>query len=135
MLDPLMLRRFVAIVDEVGFGTAASRLHHTQSRISAHLRRLETQLGKPLLARTTRSLELPPAGERVITDARASLALGRDALGELPRTHLPGRARMGLTADVAAVARLGVLHRHGAGHETAVIEIQVGIPGALLPMI
>lgn len=134
MLDPLLLRSFVAIVDEGGFGKAASRLHLTQSAISGHLRRLETQLGKPLLARTTRSLELTPDGERLITYARAILALGRDALAEFTRTPFRGRVRIGLSEDFANVAMLGVLHRFAARHETVEIEIQVGIPGALLPM-
>lgn len=134
MLDPLLLRSFVAIVDEGGFGKAAARLHLTQSAVSGHLRRLEIQLGKPLLARTTRSLELTPDGQRLITYARAILALGRDALAEFTRTPFRGRVHIGVSEDFANVHMLNVLRGFAARHEAIEIEILVGIPGALLPM-
>lgn len=51
MFDPLLLRSFVAIVEEGGFTRAAKRLHLTQSAVSGHLRRLEEEIGKPLLLR------------------------------------------------------------------------------------
>ncbi|WP_374956602.1 helix-turn-helix domain-containing protein, partial [Aeromonas sp. HMWF015] len=51
MLDPLLLRSFVAIIDTGSFTRAGERVHLTQSTISQQIRRLEQQLGCPLLDR------------------------------------------------------------------------------------
>ena len=78
MLELVLLRTFVAVFDEGGFGRAAARLNLTQSAVSGHLRRLEEQVGKPLLKRTTRSFEMTQDGERLLAYARAMLALNRE---------------------------------------------------------
>ncbi|CAH2398935.1 LysR family transcriptional regulator [Mesorhizobium ventifaucium] len=71
MLELVLLRTFVTVFDEGGFSRAAARLNLTQSAVSGHLRRLEEQVGKPLLKRTTRSLEMTQDGERLLAYARA----------------------------------------------------------------
>ena len=75
MFDTVLLRSFVAVVQEGGFTHAAARLNLTQSAVSAHLRRLEKQTGRDLLARTTRSVTLTADGELLLGYARAILAL------------------------------------------------------------
>src|SRR5471032_3571184 len=99
MFDALLLKTFVAVVDEGGFSRAAARLHLTQSAVSGHLRRLEEQVGKPLLTRTTRSQQLTADGERLIAYARGILALHRDAWAQLTRTPFQGRVRIGVSED------------------------------------
>ena len=89
MFDALLLKTFVTVVDEEGFSRAAQKLHLTQSAISGHVRRLEEQVGKPLLTRTTRSQQLTPDGERLLSYARTILELNRDAWAELTRTPPP----------------------------------------------
>lgn len=133
MLDPLLLRTFVTVVDEDGFSRAAARLNLTQSAVSGHLRRLEEQLGKPLIRRTTRSLELTPDGERLIAYARAILALNRDALADLTRTPFRGRIRIGVSEDFADLRTMCVLHAFASSHPEVEIDVQMAIPGALLP--
>lgn len=134
MLDLLLLRTFVAVVEEEGFSRAAARLHLTQSAISGHMRRLEAQAGKPLLTRTTRSLKMTPEGERLITYARAILALNRDALAELTRSPFRGRLRIGVSEDFAELRLLRVLQDFAAQYPGLEIEVQVGIPGLLLDL-
>ena len=73
MFDTVLLRSFVAVVQEGGFTLAAARLNLTQSAVSAHLRRLEKQTGRDLLARTTRSVTLTADGELLLGYARAIL--------------------------------------------------------------
>jgi DNA-binding transcriptional LysR family regulator len=70
LLDTVLLRSFVAVVHEGGFTPAASHLNLTQSAVSAHLRRLEKQTGRELLARTTRSVTLTADGELLLGYAR-----------------------------------------------------------------
>ncbi|PHV08724.1 LysR family transcriptional regulator [Janthinobacterium sp. BJB412] len=132
MFDTLLLNTFVAVVDEGGFGRAAARLHLTQSAVSGHLRRLEEQVGKPLLKRTTRSLELSADGARLIGYARAILALNRDAAAQLAGGHYRGRARIGLAEDFAETALLRALQAFADEYPGIELEVQVGIPGDLL---
>ena len=49
MLDPVLLRSFLAVVQTGGFTRAAASLHLTQSTVSQQVRRLEEQLGAELL--------------------------------------------------------------------------------------
>jgi DNA-binding transcriptional LysR family regulator len=46
MLDPVLLRSFLAVVQTGGFTRAAASLHLTQSTVSQQVRRLEEQLGE-----------------------------------------------------------------------------------------
>jgi DNA-binding transcriptional LysR family regulator len=132
MLELVLLRTFVAVFDEGGFSRAAARLNLTQSAVSGHLRRLEEQIGKPLFNRTTRSLEMTLDGDRLLAYARAMLALNRDALAALAQAPFHGRVRVGLSEDFAQVPILGALQAFGADRPGLQIEVQVGIPGALL---
>ena len=45
MLDPVLLRSFLTVVQTGGFTRAAASLHLTQSTVSQQVRRLEEQLG------------------------------------------------------------------------------------------
>src|SRR4051794_11401244 len=68
------LHAFVAVGEELHFGRAAARLHMAQSPLSQLIRRLEVDVGTPLLRRTTRRVELLPAGEVLLDRAHAILA-------------------------------------------------------------
>ena len=132
MFDALLLKTFVAVVDEQGFSRAAERLHLTQSAVSGHLRRLEEQVGKPLLKRTTRSQQLTPDGERLMAYARVILALNRDAWAELTRSPFHGRVRIGVSEDFVEVRLLRALQDFAGQYPGMEIDVQVSIPGTLL---
>ncbi|MBH3407714.1 LysR family transcriptional regulator [Pseudomonas glycinae] len=132
MFDALLLKTFVTVVDEDGFSRAAEKLHLTQSAVSGHLRRLEEQIGKPLLKRTTRSQQLTADGERLIAYARTILALNRDAWAQLTRTPFEGRVRIGVSEDFVEQRLLRALQDCAAQHPGMQIDVQVNIPGTLL---
>ncbi|WP_460146457.1 LysR family transcriptional regulator [Pseudomonas sp. S2_A02] len=132
MFDVLLLKTFVTVVDEDGFSRAAEKLHLTQSAVSGHLRRLEEQVGKPLLKRTTRSQQLTPDGERLIAYARTILALSRDAWAQLTRTPFNGRVRIGVSEDFVEPRLLRAFQDFAAQYPGMEIDVQVGIPGTLL---
>ncbi len=134
MFDALLLKTFVAVVDEGGFSRAAERLHLTQSAVSGHLRRLEEQVGKPLLTRTTRSQQLTPDGERLMAYARGILALNRDAWAELTRSAFEGNLRVGVSEEFADARLLRELQNVAAQYPGMHISVQVGIPGSLLSL-
>ena len=103
---------FVAVADARGFRAAGERLGVTGSAVSQTLRRLEERLGVALVQRTTRSVRLTEAGERLYAAARPALdelraAVG--AVGELGseprgtiRLHAAGAAQTFLSGDLIA---------------------------------
>ncbi len=134
MFDALLLKTLVTVVDEDGFSRAAQKLHLTQSAVSGHVRRLEEQIGKPLLTRTTRSQQLTADGERLVSYARTILALNRDAWTDLTRTPFHGRLRIGVSEDFVEARLLRTVQDFAAQYPGMEIEVQVNIPGTLLAL-
>jgi DNA-binding transcriptional LysR family regulator len=73
-VDLRRLRYFVAVAEERHFGRAAARLHMSAPPLSQRIRELEAELGLSLFERSSRTVKLTPAGERLLGDARAVLA-------------------------------------------------------------
>ena len=93
--DPTLLRTFVAVAETGSFTRAAQRQHLTQSAVSHQIRRLEEQVGRRLLSRTTRSLTVTEDGEELLRHAQRIL-LSFDTLAR--RVHpspLSGTVRFG----------------------------------------
>jgi DNA-binding transcriptional LysR family regulator len=77
------LLNLLAVVEEGGFTRAAAKLGLSQSALSHAIRRLEERTGVRVLSRTTRSVALTEAGERLLEAIRpafAEIAGGLDAL-------------------------------------------------------
>ncbi|VVE57672.1 LysR family transcriptional regulator [Pandoraea anhela] len=132
MFETVLLRSFATVVQEGSFTQAAVRLNLTQSAVSAHLRRLEQQVGHDLLARTTRSVTLTADGETLLGYARAILALNREARAQLLRGPKAGTVRIGVSEDLANVRLMNVMQAFAARHPRVAFSIRVGIPGDLL---
>ncbi|WP_170323681.1 LysR family transcriptional regulator [Cryptosporangium phraense] len=54
---------FLALAEELHFGRAAEKLHLSQPSLSQHLQKLERHVGVQLVARSSHSVRLTPAGE------------------------------------------------------------------------
>lgn len=93
------LRYLVALADERHFTRAAARSHVAQPALSQQLRKLEDELGLPLVDRTTRRVALTEAGELLVARARRVLAELDAAGAELQQVSglLAGRVTIGLT--------------------------------------
>jgi DNA-binding transcriptional LysR family regulator len=99
------LEAFVAVATELHFGRAAEKLYLSQPTLSELVRRLERELGTPLLTRTTRRVALTSAGAELLTRSKvileevsaASAAVRRIAEGDA------GTVRVGITPPVAPV--------------------------------
>ncbi|MDA0168475.1 LysR substrate-binding domain-containing protein [Solirubrobacter taibaiensis] len=95
------LRYFIAVAEERHFGRAAARLHMAQPPLSQAIRRFEAELGEPLLYRTTRSVELSPAGEVMLERGREILAAADSAFDDARRAARGeyGRLAIGFTGS------------------------------------
>ncbi|AWT26336.1 HTH-type transcriptional regulator GltC [Corynebacterium provencense] len=97
------LRYFATIVDEGSFTRAAETLFVAQPGVSAQVKRLEKEIGQPLLHRSRTGVTPTTAGKELLPHARAALAAvesGRqavDALAGLTR----GVIRLGTVPGLA----------------------------------
>jgi DNA-binding transcriptional LysR family regulator len=94
-------RYFVAVAEEGHFGRAAGRLHLAQPQLSQQVRQLEAELGVRVFARTTRKVELTPAGELLLAPARRILADVDTASVDVQRAERGeiGRLSVGFTGS------------------------------------
>jgi DNA-binding transcriptional LysR family regulator len=102
MFDLDLLRSFVSVVDSGGFTRAGERVHRTQSTVSQQIKRLEEDIGQPLLNRTGKDVTPTEAGERLLSYARRLLALAEEARDVLARPTNEGAVRLGIPEDFAA---------------------------------
>ncbi len=82
-MDFTQLEVFSAVTEDLHFGRAAERLHLAQPYLSRTIRALEADLGTPLFDRTTRRVELTPAGRALLEPAAAILRMGERARSDV----------------------------------------------------
>lgn len=102
MLDLQLLRSFISVVDAGGFTRAGERVHRTQSTVSQQIRRLEEDVGQPLLVRSGKDVTPTEAGERLLSYARRLLSLAEEARDVVARPNNDGAVRLGIPEDFAA---------------------------------
>jgi LysR family transcriptional regulator, transcription activator of glutamate synthase operon len=121
------LRYLVALAEERSFTRAASKVLVAQPALSQQIAKLETELGVPLVDRTTRRVGMTEAGERLVDHARRVLReveVAEDELADLAGLR-SGRLTIGASATVAGFDLLGLLatfHRRYPGVDLAVRE-------------
>src|SRR5919108_1308161 len=132
-LDSDLLRCFVAVADTRGFTAAGERIGLSQSGISVRIRNLEARLGRRLLDRSSRSVELTEDGELFLGYARRMIDLNDEAVGRLRAGSAEGRLRLGI-ADYAIQRFLpGVLGRFSRMHPGVKMELRTGLSADLRP--
>ena len=102
MFDLELLRSFVSVVDAGGFTRAGERVHRTQSTVSQQIKRLEEDVGQPLLVRSGKDVTPTETGERLLSYARRLLALAEEARDIVSRPGNEGAIRLGVPEDFAA---------------------------------
>lgn len=95
-LDLELLTAFVTIVDCGSFKRAAAELNLTQSGVSMQMKRLEERVGRRLLHRHGRQIELTEDGRMLYRYARRIVDLSEEARTQLSMPVLSGSVRVGL---------------------------------------
>jgi DNA-binding transcriptional LysR family regulator len=108
--DLNLMAVFATLAEARNFRVAGERLGVSASAVSQGLRRLEARLGAVLVQRTTRSVRLTEAGERLYAEVRPALDQVRAAaaavgeMGDAPRGTLRVHVSTGADAVLAGSA-------------------------------
>jgi DNA-binding transcriptional LysR family regulator len=105
-LDLAQLEVLVAIAQERGFTRAAARLHRTQPAVSQSVRRLEEEIGTPVVDRSSKDGRLTAAGQLLHGFALQMLNLRRDARAALHELGDLKRGKLSLAANEYTVTHL-----------------------------
>ncbi|MCA6125980.1 LysR family transcriptional regulator [Bradyrhizobium sp. WSM 1704] len=124
MLDLELLRSFVSVVDAGGFTRAGERVHRTQSTVSQQIKRLEEDVGQPLLIRSGKDVTPTEAGERLLSYARRLLALAEEARDVVSQPGNQGAIRLGVPEDFAAFRLAKVLAGFSRSHPTLRLDVR-----------
>jgi DNA-binding transcriptional LysR family regulator len=123
-MDLNLLPLLLAVAEEPNFRAAADRLGLTRSAVSQGVRRLEDALGVHLVMRTTRSVRLTEAGERLVENLRAPMAAVQTALET--RENIPrGRLRLAVTSIAEDFLAGPLLARFAEAHPQVTVDVTV----------
>jgi DNA-binding transcriptional LysR family regulator len=131
VLDPDLLRAFVAVADQRSFTRAAAMLNRTQSAVSMQIRRLEERLQVALFHRTKAHVEVSAAGEGLLGYARRILALNDEAVGRLVERKVAGVVRLGVMDDYGQSLLPPILAGFAADYPAIDIEMETGLTATM----
>lgn len=131
VLDPDLLKAFVAVADQRSFTRAAATLNRTQSAVSMQIKRLEDRLGVELFRRTKVNVDLSSAGEGLLGYARRILTLNDEAVGRLREHKVEGMVRLGVMDDYGTFVVPPLLASFVAGYPRIHIEMETGLTSSM----
>ena len=129
------LRAFVAVVDAGSLSGAAPLVHRSQSAVSMQIKKLESALGRPVLLRGPRHLEVTPAGVELLSYARRMLELQAETQTALFGPRLAGRVRLGVPDDYASTYLTPVLRSFSHRYQGVEIELTCEQSPSLIPRV
>ena len=124
------LRYFRAVAEELHFGRAAERLHIAQPPLSQQIRQLERELGVTLLVRSTRKVELTPAGVAYLQRAVTILDAVEDAGEQAQRIAAGTEGRLAI--GCVGSATYSLLPRLVRALREALPGVDVSVRGEML---
>ncbi|QQF06935.1 LysR family transcriptional regulator [Sinorhizobium meliloti] len=125
MIDMNLLPLFLTVAEEDNFRAAADRLGVTRSAVSQGMRRLEDAFGTTLVTRTTRSVRLTEAGERLreaLSQPLSDIATALDRVaGDEPR----GLLRIAVTSIAEQFLSGPLIASFAQAHPKVTIDVTV----------
>jgi DNA-binding transcriptional LysR family regulator len=132
-LDLDVLRTFVLGIDLGSYKAASVQLGRSQAAVSAQLKKLEDQVGTPLLQKAGRTLALTGAGETLMHHARRLLDLSDEAMAAAAgAADMQGWVRFGVPPDFAEGFLPKVMGRFSRLHPGVRLEIHAERSNALI---
>jgi DNA-binding transcriptional LysR family regulator len=132
-MDIELARTFVEIVSTGSFIRAADRLHVAQTTVSARVRLLEQQLGRPLFVRNKAGASLTPAGEQFLRFAPSFVQLWQRARQQVavPQGH---RAVLTVGSEVSLWHPLLIewVRAMRRSHPDIALRVHVDVPQDLI---
>lgn len=118
----------MAIAEEQSFTRAAQRCFVVQSALSRQIKSLESELGVRLFARTSRKVEVTPAGEAFVKQARLCLQAAERAKASAAAAHgqIRGSLTIGVIPTVTAVDIAAVLGAFRRSYPEVGMHVRTG---------
>lgn len=126
------LRYFIALVEEKNFERAAARLGIAQPGLSQQIMSLEAIVGRPVIDRSRRLVQLTPTGLLLYEEALKIVAQADKAIAALKRVERgeTGRISIGYVASAAysglLTKSLGSFRRRHPDVELQLVEMEMG---------
>lgn len=131
-MDIELARTFLEIVKTRSFVRAAEQLNLSQTAVSARIRALEEQLGRPLFTRNKNGASLTPAGEQFLRYAPMFLQLWQRARHQVAVP--PGRRAVLTIGGELSLSHpwlVDWLHWMRRSAPDVALHVQVGLPESL----
>lgn len=117
------------------FAKAADRLGRSTSAVSAQLKKLEEQVGTPVLTKSGRGLVLTPTGETLLSHARRLLELNDSIFQTLHESQTAGTVRLGLQEDFGEHFLSDILRRFVQTYPSVNLEVRIARNAELLALL
>lgn len=121
------LNAFLAVARRRGYSAAARDLGVSTSALSQSVRQLETRLGVTLLARTSRSVALTDAGQRLLENAGPAVDQALESLKTVKarRGEVTGRVRLTVPTVAVSLVLARVLPRFIERYPKVELDVRV----------
>jgi DNA-binding transcriptional LysR family regulator len=130
-----VLRTLATGIELGSFARAADRLGRSTSAVSAQLKKLEEQVGGPVLRKVGRGLVLTPAGEVLHGYARRLLELNDEAVHAVRDVELKGEVRLGVQEDFGESLLGNVLGAFSRAHPHVRVQARLARNVELLDLV
>lgn len=121
------LNAFVAVARRTSYARAAEDMGVSTSALSQSVRQLEARLGVTLLARTSRSVALTEAGQRLLADAGPAVDQALDSLKAVSakKGEITGRIRLTVPGASVAIVLATLIPRFVARYPKVEVDVRV----------
>ena len=121
------LNSFIAVARRRAFAAAARDLGVSTSALSQSVRQLEARLGVTLLTRTSRTVALTDAGQRLLENAGPAVEQALESLKTVSARpgEVTGRVRLSVPSAAVALVVARLLPRFVERHPKVEVEVQV----------
>ena len=126
LLDPHLLRTFVAFADTGSLTQAAEVVGRSASAVTSQMQQLEALVGEALLVPAGRRRVLTPAGQDLVGHARRILEVHRAAWLSLSGARKGGSVAIGATQDFAEAGLPDLLALFAGTHPRVRLDLSIG---------